>query len=54
MVADALEQGEGLGEERLSGQVGRLALKSLRVLPQGVVALTQAQGDLEARVELGK
>ena len=38
----------------LSGQVGRLALKSLRVLPQGVVALTQAQGDLEARVELGK
>ncbi len=38
----------------LSGQVGRLALKSLRVLPQGVVALTQAQGDLEARVDLGK
>ncbi len=38
----------------LSGQVGRLVLKSLRVLPQGVVALTQAQGDLEARVELGK
>jgi len=38
----------------LSGQVGRLALKSVRVLPQGVVALTQAQGDLEARVELGK
>ena len=38
----------------LSGQVGRLVLKSLRVLPQGVVALTQAQGDLEARVDLGK
>ena len=38
----------------LSGQVGRLALKSLRVLPQGVVVLTQAQGDLEARVDLGK
>ena len=38
----------------LSGQVGRLVLKSLRVQPQGVVALTQAQGDLEARVELGK
>ena len=38
----------------LSGQVGRLVLKSLRVLPQGVVALTQAQGDLEARLELGR
>ena len=37
----------------LSGQVGRLVLKSLRVLPQDVVALTQAQGDLEARLELG-
>ena len=38
----------------LSGQVGRLALNSVRVEPQGVVALAQARGDLEARVELAK
>ncbi|MGY2894561.1 DUF4403 family protein [Deinococcus sp. UYEF24] len=38
----------------LSGQVGRLALRSVSVQPQGVVALTQAQGVLEAQVELKK
>jgi len=36
----------------LSGQLRRLALLSLEVGPQGVLALTDAQGDLEARVEL--
>ncbi|WP_407568646.1 DUF4403 family protein [Deinococcus altitudinis] len=38
----------------LSGQVGRLALRSVVVQPQGVVALTRAQGVLEAQVELKK
>ena len=38
----------------LSGQVGRLALKSVSVGAQGVVAVTQAQGELEAQVEVGR
>jgi len=38
----------------LSGQVGRLALKSLSVQPEGVTALTQAQGELEAQIDLEK
>ncbi len=36
----------------LSGQVGRLELRSVSLQPQGVVALTRAQGTLEAQVEL--
>ncbi len=38
----------------LSGQIGRLALKSVSVGAQGVVAVTQAQGELEAQVEVGR
>ncbi len=38
----------------LSGQIERLTLKGVSAQPQGVVALTQAQGSLEARVELGR
>ena len=38
----------------LSGHALRLALRSVSVQPQGVVALTQAQGVLEAQVELKK
>lgn len=38
----------------LSGQVGRLALNGLSVQPDGVTALTQAQGELEAQIDLEK
>jgi Domain of unknown function (DUF4403) len=38
----------------LSGQIGKLAVNSLSVQPQGVVAQALAQGELEAQVELGK
>jgi Domain of unknown function (DUF4403) len=38
----------------LSGQIDRLALRSVSVESGGVVATTQAQGSLEAKVELEK
>ncbi|GGJ86793.1 DUF4403 family protein [Deinococcus aquiradiocola] len=36
----------------LSGQVDRLALRSVSVEPQGVVAVTRAEGELDAHVDL--